>query len=461
MAKKIPLVAIVGRPNVGKSSLVNRLISKRDAIVHNTPGVTRDRKYFECSWNGVSFKLIDTGGIYTKSTRTKDLSFQKEIEIQVDIAIAEADLILLAVDVKEGLHPIDKEITRKLLKNNIPIFLVINKVDTIEKIDDSLEFHALGIEKQFPVSAQHNLNIAELMDEITAALPAAPQTPEKEDEELPIKIAIVGRPNAGKSSLLNTLLGKERALVSPIAGTTRDSINETLKYNNVIFTFVDTAGIRKKAKVTDDVEYYSVKRAIEAIEACDIAILLIDATRMVEEQDQKIAGLIQERKKACLIVINKWDLVEKDSTTILRYTEQVRKNLKFLAYSPLLFISAVEKIRTYNIYDELLNIYENYSLRIETGPLNRALQKIVAATPPKAFHNKVLKIYYASQVSTRPPEILVFVNNNKHLHFSYQRYLLNQLREVFGFSGSPLMLYFRNKPEGKDRARAPKEQNKF
>ena len=439
---KLKKIAVVGRPNVGKSSLVNKIIGRREAIVHNAPGVTRDRKVFAAEWANCQFSLIDTGWIYNDYSLNRSLDFQKDIEEQARVALAEADLIVMVADGKTGLHPLDQEVALLLKRSGRPTLLAVNKMETSKRDLNLYEFYNLGIEKVFPVSAITGSGVADLLDEAVSELKIKPNFTENNDA---IRVAIVGRPNAGKSSLLNALLGAERSIVSPVSGTTRDSIDVELVREQTAFRFVDTAGIRKKARVQEDIEYYAVQRAIKAIENCDIALLVLDAERLVEEQDQKIAGLIADNNKGCLLLVNKWDLVNKDSTTINYYEKMIRARIKFLAYARIIFISARENIRTFDIYQKISAIYQNYCFQSTTGQLNKAVEALLQRHPPRAHKGKQLKIYYAVQTGARPPSFTLHCNNAKLLHFAYERYIENQLREHYGLAGTPLRLFFKGK----------------
>ncbi|MDR2431426.1 MAG: ribosome biogenesis GTPase Der [Candidatus Margulisbacteria bacterium] len=435
-------VALVGRPNVGKSALANKILGRREAIVHDLPGVTRDRKYFTASWSGRQFKLIDTGGIYNDDSLNRSVDFQKDIEAQVRIALSEADLIIMVADGKYGLHPLDKDVALLLQRSGRPLLLAVNKMETAKRDLDAYEFYDLGIAKIFNLSAITGGGVADLLDETVRELKIKPDFTEK---QFPVRVAIVGRPNAGKSSLLNALLGKDRSIVSSVPGTTRDVIDEEIMREKTLFRFIDTAGIRKKAKVNEDIEYFSVQRAIDAIADCDVALLMLDAERLAEEQDQKIGGLIADNHKACLILVNKWDLIAKDSTTINRYEKLVRQRLKFLAYAPALFISARENIRTYDIYGRLKQCNENYRFQSTTGRLNKAVEALLKRHPPRTHKGRQLKIYYAVQTGTKPPTFTFHCNNEKLAHFAYKRYIENQLREHYGLVGAPLKLFFKGK----------------
>lgn len=448
MSKGLPVIAIIGRPNVGKSSLINRILRRREAIVHDTPGVTRDRKYFTGEWNNKNFRLIDTGGIYTHKVNSQGVSFQKDIEDQVELAIKEADVIIFLVDGREGLHPFDKNIANLLRPIADKVILAVNKIDVIEKANEAAAFYRLGLETLMPISAMHGLGVGDLLDKALTMFPKNKKTTELSGETS-IKVAIVGRPNAGKSSLLNTLLNEERVIVSPTPGTTRDAISEEIVREGRHFHFIDTAGIRKKAKVTDDIEYYSVNRAVKAIEEADIAILLIDGQYGIEMQDKKIAQIIQEKGKGCIIAINKWDIIPKDTYTMHTYSQVIERQIPYLGYAPVLFISAKTKQRIGNIYQELIKVYDSYTRKIETPKFNKTLDYIINGNPPKTFKGKQLKIYYGTQLKSSPPTFLLFVNNMKYTQQNYISYIENQLREHFELTGTPLRLAFRNKQNKK------------
>jgi len=459
---KLKAVAIVGRPNVGKSSLANKILGHREAIVHDLPGVTRDRKYLTAEWADCKFTLIDTGGIYNDDSLNSSIDFQKDIEEQVHIALNEAELIIMVVDGKYGLHPLDKEVALLLKRSGREVLLAVNKMETAKRDLNLYEFYNLGIEKVFSLSAITGGGVADLLDETVKQLSmrtvhkkkkisvSDEQVPFKiqpgfTENQFPIRVAIVGRPNVGKSSLLNALLGRERSIVSPVSGTTRDAIDEEISREKTLFRLIDTAGIRKKAKVTEDIEYFAVQRAIDAIGGCDVALLVLDAERLVEEQDQKIAGLIDDSSRACIILVNKWDLIAKDSVTINRYTEIVRAKLKFLAYAPILFISARDNIRTYDLYGLIRQCYQNYFFRSSTGQLNKTVEALLARHPPRMHKGKQLKIYYAAQTGIKPPAFTFHCNNVKLVHFAYERYIENQLREHYELTGTPVKLFFKGK----------------
>ncbi len=435
-----PLVAIVGRPNVGKSTLFNRLAQTRTAIVEEQSGVTRDRLYLKTCWVDRSFILIDTGGIILDSSDR----IEKNIRRQAQIAIDEADLILLVVDVRSGLTGMDKEIAEMLRKISKPVILVANKAETPEMHQQAGEFYALGLGEPVPVSAAHGLNTGDLLDEIVKKLPPLPSEVKEyiEDEDI-IKVAVVGRPNVGKSSIINVLLQEERMIVTNIPGTTRDAVDSYLAVGTDKYVFIDTAGIRRKSRISAPVEYYSVLRSFRAIESADVVVLVIDALEMVTDQDKRIAGYAHESGKGIIIAVNKWDLVEKEDKTYQKFTLDVRRELVFLNYAPVIFISAKTGQRVFKILDLVKTVSENRKRRISTGILNGLLRDAVAVTPPPSSKGKALKIYYITQVGGNPPTFILFVNDPELLHFSYKRYLENQLREAFNFEGTPIRIITR------------------
>lgn len=435
------LVAIVGRPNVGKSTLFNRLAQTRIAIVEEQAGVTRDRLYLKTHWQDRSFILIDTGGIILDSGDR----IEENIRRQAQIAIEEADLILMVVDVRKGLTDMDKEIAEMLRKISKPVILVANKAESRELRQQAAEFYALGLGDPVPVSAAHGLNTGDLLDETVRKLP--PLSSEildyMEDEDL-IKVAVVGRPNVGKSSIINVLLGEDRMIVTNIPGTTRDAVDSFLTVGGTDkYVFIDTAGIRRKSRITAPVEYYSVLRSFRAIESADVAVLVIDAVEMVTEQDKRIAGYAEESGKGIVIAVNKWDLVKKEDKTYQKYTSDIRRELVFLNYAPVIFISAKTRQRVFNILELIKTVSENRKRRIATGILNGLLRDVVGVNPPPSSKGKPLKIYYMTQVGAGPPTFILFVNDPKLLHFSYKRYLENQLRETFNFEGTPIRIITR------------------
>ena len=436
-----PIVAVVGRPNVGKSTLFNHLAGQQISIVKDTPGVTRDRIYAEVSWLDKNFTLIDTGGI---EPETKDIILAQMRE-QAQIAIDTADVIIFITDVRQGLVDADYQVADMLRRSGKPIVLAVNKVDNYEKfVLDTYEFYNLGLGTPFPVSANSKIGFGDLLDEVLVH--CNPQDADEKEDERP-RVAIIGKPNAGKSSLINKLLGEDRLIVSDIAGTTRDAIDTTVKRNGKEYVFIDTAGLRKKARVKEDIERYSVIRTVAAVERCDVAILVIDAEEGITEQDAKIAGIAHERGKGMIIAVNKWDLIEKNDKTIYKFTNQVREVLSYMSYAELVFISAKTGQRLPKIFDVLDMVIENHALRVQTGVLNEILTEAVAMKQPPSDKGKRLKLYYITQVSVKPPTFVVFINDRQLMHFSYTRYLENQIRNTFGFRGTPIHIIARERKE--------------
>ena len=439
-----PIVAIVGRPNVGKSMLFNKLIGRRLSIVEDTPGVTRDRIYGETDWNGRAFTLIDTGGI---EPRTDDqiLTFMRQ---QAQLAIDHAAVIIFLTDIKTGLTASDHEVANMLLRSGKPIVLAVNKMDSTGRVDpDFYEFYNLGLGDPIAVSAVHGHGTGDLLDACVKFFP-----PEEDEEEGAdaIKVALIGKPNVGKSSLLNRILGEERSIVSDVAGTTRDAIDSPFENKHGKFLLIDTAGMRKKSKVDEDIEKYSVLRATMAIERSDVCLILIDARDGVTEQDTKVAGLAHEAGKASIIVVNKWDLVDKDDKTMDKLTADIRRDLGFMTYAPVLFISALSGQRVEKLFELIVAVSNQASLRITTGMLNNVLSDAQTRVQPPSDKGRRLKIYYMTQVGIRPPHFVVFCNDARLFHFSYQRYLENQIRSVFGLSGTPIILSIRQKGDKED-----------
>ncbi len=434
------LVAIVGRPNVGKSTLFNFLAGRRISIIDDTPGVTRDRVYMDIEWLNQHLTLIDTGGIEPKT----DDDMLQHMRAQAEIAIDTCDVIVFVVDIKVGLHASDTDIATMLRMSGKPVILAVNKVDTPgDPPADIYEFYTLGFEAIYPISAVHGLGMGDLLDEVVDLLPKDRLDAPDEGE---ISVAIVGKPNAGKSSLLNRIAGEDRAIVSPVAGTTRDPINTKIAADGNRYLFVDTAGMRRKSKINDAIERYSIIRAIAAIERADVCLILIDAVDGVTEQDTKIAGLAHRNGKASIIVINKWDLIEdKDTNTMADYTRKVREKLIFMAYAPVVFISALNGQRTDRILPMIKDVYEQATRRITTGVFNDLIGEVTAMHPAPQYKGRRLKISYATQVAIQPPEFVLFVNSTDLIHFSYDRYLENEIRRAFGFEGTPIRLTFRNK----------------
>lgn len=433
------IVAIVGRPNVGKSTLFNRLIQRRDAIVDAVSGVTRDRNYGKSEWNGRSFSIIDTGGYIEGS----DDIFEGEIRKQVELAIDEADVILFVVDAEEGLTPMDEEVANLLRKVTKPVLFVVNKVDNGKRLQDAYEFYNLGLGEYYPIAGMNGSGTGEMLDALVEALPLE-QDEVKEDEDLP-RFAFVGRPNAGKSSIINALIGEDRFVVTDIAGTTRDAIDT--KYNRFGFDFylVDTAGIRKKSKVKEDLEFYSVMRSVRAIEHADVCVLVIDATRGFEGQDQSIFWLAQKNKKGIVILVNKWDLVEKDNQTTKEYEKRIREQIAPFDDVPILFVSALTKQRLLKALETAVEVFENRKYRITTSKFNEVMLPIIENNPPPAVKGKYIKIKFCMQLPTHTPQFVFFANLPQYIKDPYKRYIENKLREHYNFSGVPIEIFFRQK----------------
>ena len=436
-----PVVAIVGRPNVGKSTLFNVLAGERISIVQDTPGVTRDRIYAEVSWLDYNFTLIDTGGIEPDSG---DIILSQMRE-QAQIAIDTADVIIFITDVRQGLVDADQKVADMLRRSKKPIILAVNKVDDFKKyMPDVYEFYNLGIGDPVPVSAASRLGIGDLLDEVAKHF--TQEMLEEAEDDRP-RIAIVGKPNVGKSSLINKLTGENRVIVSDIAGTTRDAIDTDIKYNGREYVFIDTAGLRRKNKIKEELERYSIIRAVTAVERADVVIIVIDATEGVTEQDAKIAGIAHERGKGIIIAVNKWDAIEKDDKTIYKHTEKIRQILSFMPYAEILFISAKTGQRTSRIFETIDVVLENNSMRVATGVLNEIMAEAVAMQQPPTDKGKRLKLYYITQAAVKPPTFVIFVNDKNLMHFSYTRYLENKIREAFGFKGTSLKFIIRERKE--------------
>ena len=436
-----PILAIVGRPNVGKSTLFNTLAGEKISIVKDYPGVTRDRIYADVSWLNHSFSMIDTGGIEMDS-RDQMLKHMRE---QANIAIDTADVILFVVDVRQGLVDADYKVADMLRRSGKPIVLVVNKVDNFEKfMPDVYEFYNLGIGDPYPVSATSKLGIGDMLDAVLEHIDMDKM--EEQEDDRP-KIAIVGKPNAGKSSLINRLVGENRVIVSDVAGTTRDAIDTEIVYNGTEYVFIDTAGLRRKSKIKEDIERYSIIRTVAAIERSDVVILMIDASEGVTEQDAKIAGIAHDRGRGLIIAVNKWDTIEKDNSTVKEFTRDIREVLSFVPYAEIIFISALTGQRTIKIFDMLETVIQNHAMRIQTGVLNEILMEAVAMQQPPSDKGKRLKLFYMTQVSTKPPTFVLFVNNKELMHFSYQRYIENKIRDTFGFTGTPIRIFIRERKE--------------
>lgn len=456
----MPIVALVGRPNVGKSTLFNRLVGERKSIVEDEPGTTRDRVYAPAEWTSRPFLLVDTGGIdigatekaLVKGDQRETLSrssrdFVREIRQQAELAIEEADVVVFLTDAKDGLTEADRDVADILRRSRQPVILAANKAENQNRREAAVEFYELGLGEPYPISALHGTGTGDLLDAIVANIPQVPEEPEPDA----VRIAIVGRPNVGKSSLLNALLQEERSIVSPIAGTTRDAIDTELAWEGQKVILVDTAGIRRRGKVEVGIEKYSVLRAVNAIQRCDVALLLIDASDGVTAQDAHVAEFILEAFKSVAVIVNKWDAVEeKDSNTINLYTDDIRHRMKFLDYVPLLFISATTRQRVSKVLPLAMSIAQQRSVRISTAELNRILREAMSEHPAPSRHGKPLKFLYATQVETEPPTFVVFVNDKELVHFSYERFLENRIRAVYPFEGTPIRLFFRSRGENED-----------
>ena len=438
-----PIVAIVGRPNVGKSTLFNALAGGRISIVEDTPGVTRDRIYADVTWLNYAFTIIDTGGIEPES---KDIILSQMRE-QAQIAIDTADVIIFLTDVRQGLVDADAKVADMLRRSKKPVVLVVNKVDSFEKFQaDTYEFYNLGIGEPFPVSAASRLGLGEMLDEVVKHFPEG-STEEGEDERP--RVAIVGKPNVGKSSIINRIIGEKRVIVSDIAGTTRDAVDTPVVRNGKEYIFIDTAGLRRKSKIKEELERYSVIRAVSAVERADVVVVVIDATEGVTEQDAKIAGIAHERGKGIIVAVNKWDAIEKTDKTIYEHSRRMKEVLSFIPYAEYLFISAKSGQRVEKLFETIDVVIQNHALRIATGVLNEILMEALAMQQPPSDKGRRLRVYYATQVAVKPPTFVLFVNDKELMHYSYTRYIENRLRETFGFKGTPLKFIVRERKENK------------
>ncbi len=444
------IVAIVGRPNVGKSTLFNRITRTKDALVDNFPGVTRDRHFGDAHWNDVEFTVVDTGGF------TEGDDFADEIRFQIHQAIADADTIIFLLDGKEGISPFDREIVDLLRSVDKPVFYAVNKIDGAEQEVFLADFYQLGLETLYPLSAEHRYGVTDLLDAVVAALadltaePIADHTPEV------IRLAVVGRPNVGKSSLINRILGEKRLLVSDIPGTTRDAIDSLWEMNGKSYLLIDTAGIRRKGKVYRKLEKFSIIKALRSLDRCDVALIVMDAAEGVTDQDVSVAGYALERGCGCILLLNKWDLVEKDSKTVKEYYERLRYQAKFLNFAPAMTISALTGLRVRKIFKQVDEVYDQYARRITTGQLNKFLERAIKKNEPSLHRGKRIKFYYAAQISTKPPTIVCFVNYPQAVHFSYKRYLINQLRQETGLDKTPIRIIFRQREGRKIKRKASK-----
>lgn len=434
----LPIVSVVGRPNVGKSTLFNKVLQQRLAIVEDTPGVTRDRLYGQTDWGGHNFLLVDTGGFAWDDSDP----LAQAVTRQAEEAVWESDVILFLVDARQGLTADDREVADLLRRSKKPVILVVNKVDDFSKCQEQLvEFYELGLGEPLPISAANGLNIGDLLDEIVTYLE---KLPSQEEDEGSIAVALIGRPNVGKSSLVNQLAGQERAVVSDIPGTTRDAIDTTVYHNGRPFILIDTAGLRRKSKLSSGIEYYSMLRSVRAVQRCDIALLVLDGKEGLTEQDKRIAGIAHEAGKAVILLVNKWDIVEKDSNTMSRYVKELRSELKFIEYANIEFVSALTGARMSGLLSLIEKTMEQYQRRISTGLLNDLLNDAVMSNPPSAKGTKV-KIFYITQVSVKPPCFVLFTSDPELVHFSWLRYLENRIREAFGFEGTPLQFKLRKR----------------
>ncbi|ASE34130.1 ribosome biogenesis GTPase Der [Mammaliicoccus sciuri] len=432
-----PIIAIVGKPNVGKSTIFNRIIGERVSIVEDTPGITRDRIYSSGEWLTHDFNLIDTGGI-----DLGDEPFQQQIRAQAEVAIDEADVIIFMVNGREGVTQADEMVAKILYKSNKPVVLAVNKIDNPEMRSEIYDFYSLGFGEPFPISGSHGLGLGDLLDEAAKHFPEDDE-PDYDDET--IRLSLIGRPNVGKSSLINAILGEERVIVSPIAGTTRDAIDTIYTYDDQEYVLIDTAGMRKKGKVYESTEKYSVLRALKAIERSNVVLVVIDAEEGIIEQDKKVAGYAHEAGKAIVIVVNKWDTVEKDSKTMKKFEKKVRDNFQFLDYAPIAFVSALEKSRLKTLFPLITMADENHRKRVQSSTLNEVITDAVAMNPTPTDNGRRLNIFYATQVAIQPPTFVIFVNDVELMHFSYKRFLENRIRDAFGYEGTPVHLISRKR----------------
>jgi len=435
-----PIVAIVGRPNVGKSTFFNRVTRTRDALVDNFPGVTRDRNYGDASWEGIDFTVVDTGGF---SDQDSD-GFAGQIRFQLQLAMDDADVIVLMLDGKGGASPFDADLIKVLRNISKPVFYAVNKIDGIEKEDNLYEFYNLGVDELFPVSSEHGYGIPDFLDALVAKFPSEALVKTQPEEEL-VSLAVVGRPNVGKSSLINRILGNERLLVSDVPGTTRDTIDSVCRIQGKTYRLIDTAGIRRKGKVSRKLEKFSVIKALRSLDRCDVALIVMDALEGIADQDITIAGYALERGCGCILLLNKWDMVEKDEQTSKKYFEQLRSAAKFLNFAPALTVSAKTGTRVSKIFSLTDEIYRQYSSRISTSQLNQIIEQATSQREPSIYRNRRIRFYYATQVTAKPPTFICFVNYPEGVHFSYQRYLVNQIRAAAGLDKTPMRLYFKER----------------
>ncbi len=435
-----PVVALLGRPNVGKSTLFNRLAGSRQALVDDMPGVTRDRQYCEASWEDIDFSLVDTGGFLRSDTDY----FADDIKEQLDMVVMEADVLVFIMDGKEGLSSYDKELSIELRKAGKPLFYLVNKIESGKLKDDLYEFYSLGIDQFYPVAAEHGIGVADFLDDLIKILPKESLIEQNTDDKS-IRIAVVGRPNVGKSSLVNRLFGEKRVIVNKKAGTTRDSVELSMEHNNKLFLLVDTAGIRRKGKVREKIEKFSIIKSLQSMDDCDVALIVIDVEEGITDQDITIAGYAEKKGCGVLFLLNKWDLLEKEEKNQKKFIEDLRYKAKFLSHAPALTISALTGLRTNKIFKSIQQIYDEYSYRINTGLLNRIIEDAVLRVEPSMHKGKRLKFYYSAQVAVKPPCFVCFVNYPEAVHFSYKRYLLNQIRQISELEKTPLQLLFRQR----------------
>jgi GTP-binding protein len=445
-----PIVAIIGRPNVGKSTFFNRVTQTRNALVDGFPGVTRDRHYGDARWNDVPFTLVDTGGF----TVGEDLA--AEIRFQVRQAIEDADAIIFLMDGKKGISPFDQDIATILRPVTKPVYYVVNKIDGREQEDYLNDFYRLGIERLYPLSAEHRYGVSDFLDELVEVISKLASDKSLESKPDTIDLAVVGRPNVGKSSLVNRILGEQRLLVSAVPGTTRDAIDTEYRVNGKQYLLIDTAGIRRKGKVSDRLEKFSIIKALRSLDRCDVALIVMDASEGVTDQDISIAGYAYERGCGCVLLLNKWDLLKKDNTTIYKYVDEIRTAAKFLNFAPVLTISALTGQRVTKIFTLVDEVFDQYKTRITTGRLNKIIEQAIFRNTPSLYRGKRIKFYYATQISNKPPTIVCFVNYPEAIHFSYKRYLINQIREKAGLDKTPIRIFFRKREGGKRSVRAVK-----
>jgi GTP-binding protein len=438
-----PIVAIVGRPNVGKSTFFNRVTRTRDALVDDLPGVTRDRNYGDATWDNVEFTLVDTGGF------TEGDDFSQDIRFQVHQAIEDADVVILLLDGKEGISPFDRDMLEILRTIKKPVFYAVNKIDGQEQEIYLSDFYSLGIETLYPISAEHRYGLLDFLDDLVNALPGVGEEYAEDEAEDIIALAVVGRPNVGKSSLINRILGEDRLVVSDIPGTTRDAIDSICEVNGKTYRLIDTAGIRRKGRVKRKIEKFSIIKALRSLDRCDVALILMDADEGITDQDTSIAGYAYERGCGCIMLLNKWDLLEKDSNTAKKYIDRLRSQAKFLSFAPAITISALTGQRVSRIFKLVDEVYSQYARRISTGQLNKIVELAIDKNEPSLHRGKRLKYYYATQVSTKPPTFVCFVNYPDGVHFSYKRYLINQIREHTGLDKTPIRIIFRQRERRK------------